>query len=84
MAESAPARETIFDHQVTASEQAVILPFPMSKAKWLELEKDQDSEYAHIFDLYSLRGDKVKAAEYRAKLADPEYARTRTVEDTLP
>jgi hypothetical protein len=75
--------ETIFDHAITPREMDVLLAVPLSKAKWDKLNNDADTNFGYIFRLYSHRGDDAKAAEYLAKIVDPEYRSNLAVIDTV-
>lgn len=62
--------ETIFNHNITKSESRKLFGFdnytPEEYCKGLS----QLDCYRHIYCLYLIRGDKVKASKYAAKIPD--------------
>jgi hypothetical protein len=65
--------ETIFDHNITEAEIAVILPSVITKEQHLSFGGNEDSEFGLIHNLYSFRGDDVTAKAYLAKIKDLRY-----------
>jgi hypothetical protein len=65
--------ETIYDHNVTEAELAVLFPSVITKAEHLHNGGDQDTQFGYIHNLYSIRGDQEKAKTYLEKIVDARY-----------
>lgn len=65
--------ETIYDHNVTEAELAVLFPSVITKAEHLLNGGSKNTQYGYIHNLYALRGDHVKALIYLEKIDNPQY-----------
>lgn len=65
--------ETVFDHNPTEAE-LIALFRSVKMAEWFrDHATSQDGHFAKIAMLLEMRGEKKLAAEYVARIEDPEY-----------
>ncbi|MFA5265476.1 MAG: hypothetical protein WC378_16785 [Opitutaceae bacterium] len=67
-----PSLETVFDHKPTREELHEIFIVPPNVDEYRAAAYSQDLEYAFIYQLYELRGEKMRALGYLACISDKE------------
>jgi len=73
--------ETIFDHNPTPEELEEFFFIIPERASYVPII--QDTEYAHIYRLYKMRGNDEMAAEYLSKITSRDIRFTASTRDYI-
>ncbi len=64
--------ETLFDHDPTPEELQFLFLAGQTREKYLETQRDQETEFGNIYALYMIRGNREKALGYLHKIRNPK------------